>query len=93
MLHPLHHTYIHMYVCKRYVTNMCSDAPMRLSWFSLFLVGFVGLFDIFILFPVLVVWNYSQLETFELPPTSHIWTLLIVNGFVGTVLSELLWLM
>jgi solute carrier family 35 protein F5 len=54
--------------------------------------GFVGLFNIFLLFPLLVIWNYTQLETFEWPPNSQVWTLLIVNGFVGTVLSELLWL-
>lgn len=29
---------------------------------------------------------------FEFPPSSDVWTLLLVNGFVGTVLSELLWL-
>ena len=43
--------------------------------------------------PVLVVWHFSSLEVFEWPPNSTVWTLLLINGFVGTVLSELLWLM
>ena len=55
--------------------------------------GFVGLFDAVLMLPLLLIWNYTQLETFEWPPNSTIWTLLVINGFVGTVLSELLWLM
>ena len=54
--------------------------------------GFVGLFDLVLLCPLLVVWHYTGLEVFELPPTNEVWTLMLVNGFVGTVLSELLWL-
>ena len=54
--------------------------------------GFVGLLDGIILAPVLVSWHYFGLETFQLPPTNEVWTILLVNGFVGTVLSELLWL-
>lgn len=56
------------------------------------LLGFVGLFDFVLLLPLLVIWHYTKLELFELPPTPNVWTLLLVNGFVGTVLSELLWL-
>ena len=55
--------------------------------------GFVGLFNMVVMIPVLVVWHFSSLEVFEWPPNSTVWTLLIINGFVGTVLSELLWLM
>ena len=56
-------------------------------------VGFVGLFNVAVMMPVAVVWHMSSLETFEWPPNSTVWTLLLVNGLVGTVLSELLWLM
>ena len=55
--------------------------------------GFVGLFNVVVMMPVVVVWHWSSLETFEWPPNSTVWTLLLVNGLVGTVLSELLWLM
>ncbi len=54
--------------------------------------GFVGLLDGILLIPLVVSWHYFGLETFELPPTNEIWTILLFNGFVGTVLSELLWL-
>ena len=54
--------------------------------------GFVGLFDFLLLLPLVLIWDITDLEQFELPPTPNVWTLLLVNGFVGTVLSELLWL-
>ena len=55
-------------------------------------LGLVGLFDFILLFPMLFILHYTNTETFEFPPTTNVWTLLLVNGFVGTVLSELLWL-
>ena len=54
--------------------------------------GFVGLCVTAVLLPVVVVWHFTGIETFELPPNNEVWTLLLINGFVGTVLSELLWL-
>ena len=54
--------------------------------------GFVGLLDAFLLLPLLVCWDYLGIEEFEWPPIPSVWTLLLINGFVGTVLSELLWL-
>jgi len=54
--------------------------------------GFVGLFDTVFLLPLIVIWHFSGIEVFEFPPSNDVWTLLLVNGFVGTVLSELLWL-
>ena len=54
--------------------------------------GFVGLFDFLLLLPLVLIWDITDLEQFELPPNPNVWTLLLVNGFVGTVLSELLWL-
>jgi hypothetical protein len=55
-------------------------------------LGFVGLFDLFLLSPLLIIWHYTGFELFQWPPNSNVWTLMLVNGFVGTVLSELLWL-
>lgn len=60
---------------------------------TLLLLGFVGLLDALILLPLVLIWHYTGVEYFELPPTNEVWTLLLVNGFVGTVLSELLWLL
>ena len=54
--------------------------------------GFVGLFDFLLLLPLVLIWDIADVEQFELPPTPNVWTLLLTNGFVGTVLSELLWL-
>ncbi|XP_023288964.1 solute carrier family 35 member F5 isoform X2 [Orussus abietinus] len=53
--------------------------------------GFVGLFNLTLLWPLFFVLHYGQWEEFEWPDT-HQWTFLIINGFIGTVLSEVLWL-
>ena len=64
-----------------------SSLPPCTRW-----TGFIGLFDFILLFPLLVIWHFVGIETFEVPPTPNIWTLLLVNGLAGTVISELLWL-
>ena len=86
-LHLLSH---YRYACylvffsKAVPNHDCLEIPM--------FFGFVGLVDALLLLPLLAFWHYTGIEEFELPPTSNIWTLLLINGFIGTVLSELLWL-
>jgi len=53
--------------------------------------GFVGLFTMCFLWPGLVLFHYTGIEKFELPNKIEV-MYLVVNGFIGTVLSELLWL-
>jgi solute carrier family 35 protein F5 len=53
--------------------------------------GFVGLFSTALLWPGLLVIHLTNSEPFELP-TVRQWEYLVVNGLIGTVLSELLWL-
>lgn len=55
------------------------------------LSGFVGLFNLVLLWPALFIFHYSNLEMFEWP-TRQQWLFLLANGIVGTVLSEVLWL-
>jgi len=55
------------------------------------LIGFVGLVCLALFWPGLALLHYFGLEQFELPDRTAL-ILLIVNGLVGTVLSELLWL-
>lgn len=59
------------------------DAPM--------FFGFVGLFNAILLWPGLILLHVIHKEPFELP-TSRQWEFLIINGLIGTVISELLWL-
>ena len=54
--------------------------------------GFVGLFSTLLLWPGLFILHASEQEPFVLP-TAKQWEFLIVNGVIGTVLSELLWLL
>ncbi|VEN64121.1 unnamed protein product, partial [Callosobruchus maculatus] len=53
--------------------------------------GFVGLFNLILLWPLFFVLHFSKVETFELP-TKEQMMLLLLNGLLGTVISEALWL-
>ena len=53
--------------------------------------GFVGLFNLIILWPGILLLHFTSWETFTFP-SKNVWLLIIVNGVVGTVLSEMLWL-
>lgn len=54
--------------------------------------GFIGFFSMIFMFPFLMLLNFTQIETFQWP-TQDQWILILVNGFCGTVISELLWLL
>ena len=60
------------------------DAPM--------FFGFVGLFCSILLWPGILIGDLTNTEKFELPSVRQL-ELLVINGFIGTVLSELLWLL
>ncbi|CAL8378076.1 solute carrier family 35 member F5 isoform X1 [Gadus morhua] len=53
--------------------------------------GFVGLFNLLLLWPGFLVLHYTGFESFELP-SQLVWTYILINGLIGTVLSEFLWL-
>eukprot|EP00029_Vermamoeba_vermiformis_P000174 TRINITY_DN10192_c0_g1_i1.p1 TRINITY_DN10192_c0_g1~~TRINITY_DN10192_c0_g1_i1.p1 ORF type:complete len:365 (-),score=67.87 TRINITY_DN10192_c0_g1_i1:30-1124(-) len=52
--------------------------------------GFVGMFNCLMLWPFMIVLHYTGVESFELPPVKVL-LYLLVNGLIGTVLSDLLW--
>ncbi|XP_073502239.1 solute carrier family 35 member F5-like [Phyllobates terribilis] len=56
-----------------------------------FLPGFVGLFNLLLLWPGFFLLHYTKFEAFEFP-NKLVWIYLVINGLVGTVLSEFLWL-
>ncbi|KAM8857824.1 solute carrier family 35 member F5-like isoform 1-T1 [Synchiropus picturatus] len=53
--------------------------------------GFVGLFNLLLLWPGFLVLHYTGFEAFELP-SQLVWPYILINGLIGTVLSEFLWL-
>ncbi|XP_068185523.1 solute carrier family 35 member F5-like isoform X2 [Antennarius striatus] len=53
--------------------------------------GFVGLFNLLLLWPGFLLLHYTGFEAFELP-SQLVWTYILINGLIGTVLSEFLWL-
>ena len=42
--------------------------------------GFVGAFNMVALWPAFFVLHYTGIETFELPPTNRIWTIVLVGS-------------
>ncbi|XP_039481377.1 solute carrier family 35 member F5 [Drosophila santomea] len=53
--------------------------------------GFVGLWNTLLLWPIFFILHFTKIETFELPSQGQ-FALLFLNGLIGTVLSEALWL-
>lgn len=52
--------------------------------------GFVGFFNLILLWPFFFILHYTKVEVFEIPTTKDL-LILTANGLVGTVLSDLLW--
>ncbi|KAL1502257.1 hypothetical protein ABEB36_007423 [Hypothenemus hampei] len=75
---------VYLVFLKRTVQNEDKiDIPM--------FFGFVGLFNLLLLWPVLVFLHITKIETFEWPNREQM-MLLFLNGLMGTVISEVLWL-
>ncbi|KAL4222577.1 hypothetical protein ACF0H5_018616 [Mactra antiquata] len=53
--------------------------------------GFVGLFTGLLLWPGFFILHYCKIETFQWPDGEQL-LFILINGLVGTVLSEFLWL-
>ncbi|KAF9111969.1 hypothetical protein BGX27_004190 [Mortierella sp. AM989] len=55
--------------------------------------GFVGMFNLLLLWPVFGVLHWTGVEPFELPHDSRVVWMIVVNAFVGTFVSDYLWLL
>ncbi|KAG0306091.1 hypothetical protein BGZ98_002998 [Dissophora globulifera] len=55
--------------------------------------GFVGLFNLLLLWPVFGLLHWTGVEPFELPHDSRIIWMIVINAFVGTFVSDYLWLL
>nr|XP_006137680.1 solute carrier family 35 member F5 isoform X1 [Pelodiscus sinensis]XP_006137681.1 solute carrier family 35 member F5 isoform X1 [Pelodiscus sinensis]XP_006137682.1 solute carrier family 35 member F5 isoform X1 [Pelodiscus sinensis]XP_014436391.1 solute carrier family 35 member F5 isoform X1 [Pelodiscus sinensis]XP_025034538.1 solute carrier family 35 member F5 isoform X1 [Pelodiscus sinensis] len=53
--------------------------------------GFVGLFNLLLLWPGFFLLHYTGFEAFEIP-SKLVLMCIVINGLIGTVLSEFLWL-
>ena len=52
--------------------------------------GFVGVFCLVFLWPILIFLHFTGYETFELPPTSQIQTILLINAVI-TFVGDFCW--
>ena len=54
--------------------------------------GFVGIITFFIYWPFLVLLSITGIEPFALPPSVHVWELVLLNSLF-TCISEILWVL
>ncbi|CAO3612239.1 unnamed protein product [Cunninghamella echinulata] len=59
---------------------------------TLFL-GFVGVFNIVLLWPLFFLLHWLDVETFSLPYDSALWGMILFNALIGTFFSDYLWLL
>ncbi|CCX09990.1 Similar to Uncharacterized vacuolar membrane protein YML018C; acc. no. Q03730 [Pyronema omphalodes CBS 100304] len=52
--------------------------------------GFVGLFNVLFLWPLLIILHFTGIEPFELPPESRVWAIILVNASI-TLTSDFCW--
>ncbi|EFX05718.1 rab small monomeric GTPase [Grosmannia clavigera kw1407] len=52
--------------------------------------GLVGLFNVVFLWPGLLLLHVTGIEPFELPPTGHVWAIILTNS-LSSFLSDLTW--
>ena len=64
------------------------DNESRINMYLFF--GFVGLFNIILLWPVITLFNYIGVETFELPGSLHVWVIVLANA-ATTIISDFCW--
>ncbi|KAF2863109.1 hypothetical protein K470DRAFT_201856, partial [Piedraia hortae CBS 480.64] len=52
--------------------------------------GFVGLFGVILLWPGFFVLHFCGIEPFQLPPTTRIWTIILLNS-LASLCSDMAW--
>jgi solute carrier family 35, member F5 len=77
------------YACYLVLVKRKNDTDEKIDIIEFF--GFVGLWNILLLWPLFLILNFSQLESFELPNRKQ-FLILFINGLFGTVAAEALWL-
>ncbi|ODQ64617.1 hypothetical protein NADFUDRAFT_52249 [Nadsonia fulvescens var. elongata DSM 6958] len=54
--------------------------------------GFVGMFNIILLGPIIILFNYFNIENFELPPTQRVLFIVLGNA-LSTLISDFFWVL
>ncbi|KKA24291.1 Integral membrane protein [Rasamsonia emersonii CBS 393.64] len=52
--------------------------------------GLVGFFNVFLLWPGFIILHLLGIEEFGLPPTSRVWTIILVNS-LSSLISDICW--
>ncbi|KAI9759224.1 MAG: hypothetical protein M4579_002512 [Chaenotheca gracillima] len=47
--------------------------------------GLVGLFNMLMLWPLFIVFHFTGIETFALPPTGRVWAIVLINAFLSLI--------
>ncbi|KAK6204689.1 uncharacterized protein RJT21DRAFT_10297 [Scheffersomyces amazonensis] len=79
---------IYTILLKHKITIKNSHKERNLNTHLFF--GFVGLFCLVFLWPIIIILHFTKVEVFELPPTSQVTYVLLLNAFV-TFISDFCW--
>ena len=52
--------------------------------------GFVGIFSLFLLWPIIIILHWTGVERFSLPPNTEIWAIVGINALI-TFISDFCW--
>lgn len=78
---------VYTIILKR-TTNSAAKAGKSLNMPLFF--GLVGLINAVLLLPLFPILSVLKVETFQLPPTRRVWTILLVNS-ASSLLSDICW--
>lgn len=79
------------FLCSLYVVLLLNVADNEEKLDIPLTLGFAGIFCLLLFWPGFFILHYFQLELFEWPNTYQ-WLILLINGVVGTMLSQVLWI-
>lgn len=79
---------IYTILLKHKITKENSTAERVLDTHLFF--GFVGLYCLVLLWPVIVILHFTSIEVFEIPRGTHVLALLTMNAFI-TFISDFCW--
>eukprot|EP00658_Telonema_sp_P-2_P025943 TRINITY_DN20466_c0_g1_i1.p1 TRINITY_DN20466_c0_g1~~TRINITY_DN20466_c0_g1_i1.p1 ORF type:complete len:206 (+),score=29.65 TRINITY_DN20466_c0_g1_i1:191-808(+) len=74
-----------------YTTTLKWCLPNESRYYMGMVFGFVGVWNMVLMWPGLMIIDATGIEPFELPPTWFVLGALAINAAVGTNLSDVLW--
>ncbi|KAI8972062.1 hypothetical protein BDF20DRAFT_718744 [Mycotypha africana] len=79
------------YGCYTTLLKLKIDDESRIDMPLFF--GYVGTFNILLMWPIFPLLHFLGIEKFDFPSSAKLWVMVLSNAFIGTFLSDYLWLL